>query len=159
MFRVLFFASCLAVTSACSSIEVPSRADEPAIDAQDLACLQEAIYFEAGNSPAVGQQAVAHVILNRVEDPRFPDSICGVVQEGEDTGRCQFSYRCQLDPTVIKWPENMRKAVTTARETLVGKVEDPTEGALFFHARWMPPGWFKTLKRVGDFGGNIFYRS
>ncbi len=158
MIRGILAALLLAVTSACSTGEPPTRAEASLASTEDLACLQEAIYFEAGNSPAVGQQAVAHVIMNRVEDPRFPNTVCDVVQEGEDTGRCQFSYRCQLDPTVIKWPSNMVKAIETAKQILIEKVEDPTDGALFFHATWMPPGWFNTLRRVGEFGGNIFYR-
>ena len=158
MFKTWICVSVLALASACSTPEPPSRADVSVPSSEDFACLQEAIYFEAGNSPAIGQQAVAHVILNRVEDPRFPNTVCGVVSEGEEQGRCQFSYRCQLDTSNIRWPENMRKAVATAKAILVDKVADPTGGALFFHANWMPPGWFNTLKRVGDFGGNIFYR-
>ena len=158
MYKPLLGAVGLIFVSACTTSAPPTRAASD-YEAADLACLQEAIYFEAGNSPDVGQQAVAYVILNRVEDSRFPNTVCGVVQEGEDVGRCQFSYRCQLDPENIRWPENMRRAVQTATSILVGEIEDPTDGALFFHASWMPPGWFNTLKRVGNFGGNIFYRS
>ena len=55
----------------------------------DHACLAEAVYFEAGNTPEAFQ-AVAHVVVNRARDPRFPRSVCGVVREG-----CQFSYRCE----------------------------------------------------------------
>lgn len=155
----LLLAPLLAVSlSACTTPEPPSRADTGLGTEEARDCLAEAIYFEAGNSPQVGQRAVAHVILNRARDPRFPDTICGVVQDGEHNGRCQFSYRCALDPNLIRWPENMVKARETVNLVLSEQADDPTDGALFFHARWMPPGWFATLKRVGDFGGNIFYR-
>ena len=159
MIRAVILAATLGFVAACTTPEPPaSRASQDHTDTASIACLQEAIYFEAGNSPAIGQKAVGHVILNRVEDPRFPNTVCGVVREGEDAGRCQFSYRCQLDTSKIRWPENMVKAGKTTRELLFSDAPDPTEGALFFHANWMPPGWFKTLSRVGEFGGNIFYR-
>ena len=43
------------------------------------ACLAEAIYFEARGEPVEGQFAVAEVILNRVDSPKFPNSICTLV--------------------------------------------------------------------------------
>ena len=36
---------------------------------------------------------------------------------------------------------------------------DPTDGALFFHsAKARPGGFFKKRPRVGEIGGNVFYR-
>lgn len=156
-------AVCLAVllgsVAACTTPpEPPTRAAPDHTDEASLACLSEAIYFEAGNAAPAGRRAVGHVILNRVEDPRFPNTICGVVQEGEASGKCQFSYRCQLDTSNIRWPQIMVKAKETTKNLLFADAPDPTDGALYFHAKWMPPGWFNTLKRVGEFGGNIFYR-
>lgn len=144
--------------TACSQLNVPARAETATAEPVALACLQEAIYFEAGNSSDDGKAAVAHVILNRKADPRFPDTICGVVKDGEAQGRCQFSYRCILDPTEIRWPGNHELAGKMAEAVLEEKVEDPTDGALFFHAATVSPAWFKTRPRIGNFGGNIFYR-
>ena len=48
-----------------------------------IACLATAIYFEARGEPMVGQVAVAQVIINRVDDERFPDTVCEVVKQGE----------------------------------------------------------------------------
>ena len=45
-------------------------------------CLSLNIYYEARNQPLRGQMAVAEVVLNRVADDRFPDTICEVVMEG-----------------------------------------------------------------------------
>ena len=46
-------------------------------------CLTQAIYYEAALEPTDGQEAVAQVILNRVRNPAYPGTICGVVyQEG-----------------------------------------------------------------------------
>lgn len=158
VFRVLLVLLLLA-TQACSNdtYDGPERsASDPT--GVDFTCLQEAIYFEAGNSDPVGQAAVAHVILNRVADARFPSEICSVIREGESKGRCQFSYRCILDPNGIRWPDNHARAGQTAKRVLSGDVADPTDGALYFHSASIAPGWFATLRRTGNFGGNIFYR-
>ena len=48
-----------------------------------IACLATAIYFEARGEPMVGQVAVAQVIVNRVYDERFPDTVCDVVKQGD----------------------------------------------------------------------------
>ena len=42
-----------------------------------------------------GQAAVAQVILNRVRNPAYPNTICGVVYQNDDwCNRCQFSFAC-----------------------------------------------------------------
>jgi N-acetylmuramoyl-L-alanine amidase len=117
----------------------------------DQACLAEAIYFEAGGS-AEARAAVAHVILNRAEDPRFPKTVCGVVRDG-----CQFSYRCSGRSLALKDPTKREGAHRTAEAVLTG-APDNTGGALFFHSARAKAGWFASRKRVGEIGGNIFYR-
>ncbi|MEM9428654.1 MAG: cell wall hydrolase [Pseudomonadota bacterium] len=142
----------LLVLAACSSVpeDTSSRA---AVDPSEFECMREAIYFEAHARHTEGQHAVADVIKNRARDPRFPDTICGVISDG-----CQFSYRCdgiaETFPDAIKY----ESATLIAREALENPEEDITSGALFFHAVRMAPGWFASLIRTGSFGGNIFYR-
>lgn len=118
----------------------------------ELNCLAEAVYFEAGGTGSKGEAAVAHVILNRSNSPKFPDSVCGVVRQG-----CQFSYRCDGRSDALADGARRESAVKTARAVL-GGAPDPTRGALFFHAASAKPGWFSTRDRVGKIGGNIFYR-
>src|SRR6056300_583226 len=77
-------------------------------------CLAENVYFEARNQGTAGKLAVIAVTLNRVEDERFPDTICGVVKEGIHRPswndptvlvpvrhRCQFSWYCDGLPDTI----------------------------------------------------------
>ena len=74
--------------SKLASLPVPKSSKQ-------MSCLAEALYFEARGEPIKGQLAVGEVVLNRVEDPRYPNSICKVVNQG--TGRrfaCQFTYTC-----------------------------------------------------------------
>ena len=83
---------------------------------KEWACLTEALYFEARGETVKGQFAVAEVILNRVSSPSFPDTICGVINQG--TGRkfaCQFTYTCDgraeviREPKAMKWWARLRK--------------------------------------------------
>ena len=47
----------------------------------DLDCLARNIYHEAGNESIEGKVAVGLVTINRSNSGRFPDSICGVVNQ------------------------------------------------------------------------------
>ena len=146
LFVLLLGACARAVTPAASTMSG---------DAQ--ACLAEALYFEARGTGDEGRRAVGEVILNRVADPRFPGTVCEVVDQRYN-GSCQFSYRCDSIPETYKEPEELTKALDTAKTLLTDRQRDITNGALYFHAASMPPGWFGTLHRLGQFGGNIFYR-
>jgi spore germination cell wall hydrolase CwlJ-like protein len=120
-------------------------------------CLTEAIYFEAGSTNDEGRRAVGEVILNRAADPRFPATICGVVDQRYN-GSCQFSYRCDGIAEDYRSAEVRQASEDVATRLLTARGDDITNGALFFHAAWAAPGWFGTLDRRGRFGGNIFYR-
>lgn len=153
LLRTLLFLAILGLLVACASNTEPVETGY-GTDAQ--ACLAEALYFEARGSGDIGRRAVGEVILNRADDPQFPSTICAVVDQRYN-GSCQFSYRCSgsLDYTE---PQELAKANASAHTLLTNRGEDITNGALFFHARTLAPGWFGTLKRLGVFGGNIFYR-
>lgn len=160
VFALLFASLAVAGTSA-HAVEPPlaRAAHSPSAEAvkvkvkgasdADRACLTEAIYFEAHPS-AEAQRAVAHVILNRAQDKRFPKTVCGVVKDG-----CQFSYRCSGRSLALKDAEKRRKAARAAEAVLAGAA-DPTNGALFFHSARIKPGW--KHKKTGVIGGNVFYR-
>jgi spore germination cell wall hydrolase CwlJ-like protein len=137
---------------ASRSVADPSADALRAVDTTERACLAEAVYYEAGQSRE-GFEAVAHVVVNRARDPRFPRTVCGVIADG-----CQFSYRCEGRSLALGNPERRARAHQIATEVLAGAAPDPTAGALFFHAAWMKPGWFSTRPRIGEFGGNVFYR-
>jgi spore germination cell wall hydrolase CwlJ-like protein len=122
------------------------------VESRDLACLAEAIYFEARGTGAKGEAAVAHVVVNRARSAKFPNSVCGVIGDG-----CQFSYRCDGHAETLAEPGSRSRAFRIAEAVLSGE-PDITEGALFFHAASASPGWFNTRPRVGKIGGNVFYR-
>src|SRR5215217_6545414 len=65
-------------------------------------CLATAIYFEARGEAYRGQVAVAQVVMNRVKDHRYPNTICGVVFQNQSRrNSCQFSFACDGIPETI----------------------------------------------------------
>lgn len=134
----------------------------PASDAdrrRALRCLTQGIYYEAALEPAKGQAAVAQVILNRVRDPNYANSICGVVFEGaERTTGCQFSFTCDggLGRAPVAWAwDRARKA---AEQALAGHVAVEVGTATHYHADYVHPWWAPTLNKLTQIGAHIFYR-
>lgn len=122
-------------------------------------CLAEALYFEARGEDILGQVAVAEVILNRVDHPDFPDSVCGVVRQGGSArGRCQFSFWCDGRAEHIDEPEAFERAGKVAAIMLAGKPRILTGKALWYHADSVSPGWSESLERTAQIGAHVFYR-
>ncbi|HVL20143.1 MAG TPA: cell wall hydrolase, partial [Amaricoccus sp.] len=122
-------------------------------------CLAQAIYFEARGEPIDGQFAVAEVVLNRVDDPRFPGTICGVTRQGAGSGRgCQFSYVCDGNSDVMKSAVSRDRAEKIASMMLAGRARTITEGATYFHTRSIRPDWSHRFTRTAAIGHHYFYR-
>ena len=122
-------------------------------------CLARAVYFEARSESELGQIAVAKVILNRVKDPEYPNTICGVVYQG--SGRrnsCQFSFACDGLPDDVKSASAWANAKRVAKKTIAGdaKVAALTT-ATNYHADYVKPKWAKSMKRLVKIGRHIFY--
>lgn len=122
-------------------------------------CLTEALYFEARGEGLAGQIAVAEVILNRVDSPRYPNSVCGVVRQGSDKPHaCQFSYNCDGKPEEIADKSAWRKAGRIARKMLDGRPRDLTLEATHYHNTGVRPRWAKKLVPTAQIGEHVFYR-
>ncbi len=131
----------------------------PARGGKQWRCLSEAIYFEARGESLEGQYAVGEVILNRVDSPAFPNTICGVIEQG--AGRingCQFSYNCDGKPEVISEPAAFERAGKIARLLMDGAPRTLTGGATFYHADTVRPSWSYRLQRTARIGNHYFYR-
>jgi len=122
-------------------------------------CLTQAIYYEAALEPTEGQSAVAQVVLNRVRDPNYANSVCGVVFQGAEriTG-CQFSFTCDgaLSKPPVAWAWNRAKRV--AEQALAGHVVVAVGTATHYHADYVHPWWAPTLNKLTQIGAHIFYR-
>lgn len=124
-----------------------------------LRCLTQAVYYEAALEPALGQEGVAQVVLNRVRDPNYPDSICGVVYQGaERTTGCQFSFTCDgaLGQAPVGWAWDRARRV--AERALAGHVAAGVGTATHYHADYVHPWWSPTLAKITQVGAHIFYR-
>jgi len=122
-------------------------------------CLADAIYYEAALEPLEGRRAVAQVVLNRVRDPNFPKSVCGVVYEGWKSGpACQFSFAC--DGSLARPPVAglYRDALDVAEQALSGFVEPEVGLATHYHATSVDPSWRAEMVKVAQVGSQIFYR-
>ena len=137
-------------------------------------CLALNIYHESRNQPLAGQIAVALVTLNRVNDERFPGSICEVVYQGpiRESWRkdgtfypikhkCQFSWWCDGKSDEVTQPKYY-KEIQSLVELIMhrGKINilDFTDGALFYHATYVKPGWAKMKTRTAKIEDHIFYK-
>lgn len=122
-------------------------------------CLAQAVYFEARGESVEGQRAVAHVVLNRVQDRRYPNTVCGVVYQNQHlANRCQFSFACDGLPDVPREGRAWRRALVVAMEALTGVSDDITLASTHYHARYVEPLWAPSLKETVRLGQHIFYR-
>ena len=134
-----------------ASMVAELRSGEPG--SRELECLATGIYFESKGEPLKGQLAVGQVIANRANSGgRFPSTYCGVLFQ-----RGQFSFvHGRSLPRVSHDKKQWQTAVAIAKIVDKG-LKDPVVGnALFFHARYVSPGW--RLKRVASIGNHVFFR-
>lgn len=124
----------------------------------EFECLATAIYFEARGEGVAGQAAVAEVILNRVESPSFPKSICGVVNQSGGGG-CQFSFTCDGRSDSIHDRAAWTRAGKIARAMMDGATRSLTEGATYFHTPAVRPSWSRRFELTRRIGHHIFYRA
>ncbi len=118
----------------------------------ELRCLAGAVYYEAKGEPLAGQLAVAEVIINRAHSGRYPRSLCGVVTQAGQFSFVRGGAVPAVNPALAQW----RTAVAVAQVALGDAWESPASNAMFFHARYVAPGWDKA--RVASIGNHVFYR-
>ena len=141
----------------------------------ELECLAKNIYWEARNQSWAGQLAVGIVTLNRVQDDRFPDTVCSVVKQGPRRpswknhlitypvkNRCHFSWYC--DGKSDKWVKEDSIAINTAIDIaalLLDKnitIIDFTNGATHYHADYVNPAWTSSKEKTVEIDDHIFYK-
>jgi spore germination cell wall hydrolase CwlJ-like protein len=124
-------------------------------------CLANGIYFEARGEAVRGQAAVAQVILNRVRNPAYPNSICGVVYQNDSWfNRCQFSFACDGRKKRIDNPVAYKTAQDVGMAVTAGKIFIPEVGSsTHYYANYVHPGWARTMQKMTKIGLHIFYRT
>jgi len=152
----------------------------------DLDCLATNMYFEARSDGYAGMYATSLVVMNRVADSRYPDTVCEVVKQGpireswktrqhtdlaqEDRvyfpvkNKCQFSWYCDGKADVMYDKQSLSTAKGIAHLVLTDYVSyntiDITEGATHYHTTDVFPYWADSrgMMKVTQVGSHIFYK-
>jgi len=139
-----------------------------------IKCLAYNIYFESRGEKLDGKIAVALVTMNRVNSPKFPNTVCEVVHQADMVPswknpnklvpkkyRCQFSWYCDGVKDIINDEEAYRTSVIIAHTVYRGfyRNKDITEGALFYHSNEVDPWWNKHYDKTVTIGNHHFYAS
>lgn len=139
----------------------------------EVTCLADNMYFEARNQSLAGMLAVSNVVMNRVADERYPDTICEVVQEGPTRpswkdknkfipvrNKCQFSWYCDGKSDEPSDIETYNAIYGMAEDMLYQNMPylDITDGATHYHADYITPSWAYTKTRTVEIEDHIFYR-
>ena len=135
--------------------------------AESLICLALNVYHEAKNQSFMGQVAVAQVVMNRVKDERYPNTVCDVVKQAQTykykptipiKNKCQFSWYCDGKSDKPEEPKAWRDAMHVANGVYNGHIGDFVEGATHYHAYYVNPSWAKVKKYVLRIDDHIFYK-
>ena len=129
------------------------------------------IYFESAIEPLAGKIAVSQVVLNRVQQDRYPSTVCEVIKEGPTyknwkgniyplKDRCQFSWWCDGKsdtPTPGRVWENSKKVAKLVMTN--NRMVDITEGSTYYHAEYVNPRWASRMNKIGRIGAHYFYKN
>lgn len=158
------------ITSILSSLAVSTAlAQEPTAGStttDSVQCLALNIYYETASKSLIDAMAVSDVVLNRVYDKRFPDTVCGVIKQTRRTkegtiirDKCQFSWYCDGKSDNPKDMEAWQRAYRWAQEFLyAGRFRGITDGATHYHAYYVKPAWRKTKTYIVRVGSHLYYR-
>lgn len=128
--------------------EEESDDKEPELSNKVLDIFARLVLSEAGSEPYEGKVAVAAVVLNRVDDQEFPDSITGVIfQKGQFAGVKSSLF--DDEPT--------EDCIQAVKDAISG--EDPTNGALYFlNKKDVSTSWSKKFQLLVRIGDHWFYK-
>jgi len=140
-----------------AAMPLPASVFEP----KQQKCLAEAVYFEARSESLKGQAAVAQIVLNRVRNPAYPDTVCGVVYQNVNWyNRCQFSFACDGKKHRVSEARPWRTAQAVARAVAAGQIWLADIGsATHYHAVYVHPYWAALMDKMQKIGSHIFYRT
>lgn len=161
--------------SACLGVADAAAGAKPrlgGLSGRERDCAAMVAYLEAAVEGMRGMQAVVRVVHNRMNDPRFPSTACGVV--GQDGQFQPMEERPHLKREVRSGrPLNLKRLLRidtpfkrmildqALRLAAAPPVEDPSKGALYFvNPYLMDPDrcpWFAKLRRTTKLGAHVFF--
>lgn len=129
------------------------------IEAARLSSVQCAtlnLYRESRSESSIANLMVMSVLLNRIDDRRFPNEACEVVFQHK-----QFSWTIDLIYKEVKNVEQWQRLYKIAEYAFMNKelVQEMSQGATHYHATSITPYWVDgNMKRVARVDKHIFYR-
>lgn len=135
----------------------------------EVYCMAQNIYFEAGNQPLAGKIAVAQVVLNRLEHPNYPTTMCEVIYQAKwkenwlgnqvpIRHQCQFSWFCDGKSDDPVDSPTWMNSLKVAADVVQGKYGDITEGSTHYHSIYVNPYWADSLNETVVINEHIFYK-
>ncbi|MDD2058970.1 cell wall hydrolase [Pseudomonas sp. GD03860] len=140
-----------------TEVQAVDPAGQAALD-DAITCMARSIYWESKGGQSRDMEAVASVVMNRLGHEGFPDTVCGVVKQGSETGNCQFSWWCDGRSDAVQEETRYAIAKEIARKALNRQLEDRTRGALYFHDRNVKPDWARAYVKTTETGDFLFYK-
>ena len=125
-----------------------------------LVCLALNVYFEARNDDVAGQVAVAQIVMERVKNSEYPETICLVVTEGgERRHACQFSWHCDGKSDTPYDEHAWERALLVASAVMAGSGHVALRDATHYHAWYAHPDWvdLPNMEFIGVFGLHYYY--
>lgn len=111
-------------------------------------CMMRAMYFESNRSSSEGMLAVGTVVMNRVADPRYPKTVCGVVGQKNQFAEGVLRKKMTDSGAVL--------AAQMADEVLRGARHPGVQNAQHFHTAGLSFP-YRNMHYVLVAGGNAFY--
>ena len=101
------------------------------------------------------------MVLNRVKNPAYPETICKVVYQNRDKyNECQFSFACDGRRDVIYDKVAWRRAQLVAGEVTSGAAWlDDVGTATHYHATYVRPNWASVFTKKAKIGQHVFYQT
>ena len=141
----------LAITAVMMVSTTSSNAGAVEYSSRDLECMAKNIYFEARGESERGQIMIAEVTLNRMNNGKFPDTVCGVVYQPS-----QFNWTDGSQ--VISEKALYNKVKNVAKAVLEGDVKLSKTGALYFKRTGSRSSFHDSRPHVVRVGNHDFYR-
>ena len=168
------------VLTAGFMIFTPAMMEAPEDKSASIKCLAMNMYHEARGQGSAGLLGVSSVVMNRVRDKRFPNTICEVVHQGPTReswktrqtsdpndakfypirNRCQFSWYCDGKSDEPRDKKTYERLLTIATSIVYNRINfiDITDGATHYHADYVYPAWRKSKTKTVEIADHIFYR-
>ena len=124
-------------------------------DQQQINCGAQNAYFESQGEPDLGMVAVSQVVINRVKDKRWPNTVCEVVWQNK-----QFSWTHdgKSDTIPLNSSYQRRLWIKSIYMFLIAYGDDITNGATHYHSVKVKPWWTSSMKVTAHIGNHIFLK-